>query len=168
MCCSGSTVCPRCTQLRAQGARALAFCRRHIVSPPSLTVLAEPSTGSRCAELGQRPRRRGRHAMSPGAPGILFKLSSPLWDASPPALLPECPGKASVHRVDLALLQEPSGSSAFMAFIWRVSAFPTEMSETRDVTDFAPCHAPSSQIKKQQRCERGLYDETGQRVASRP
>lgn len=26
------------------------------------------------------------------------------------------------------------------------------------MTDFAPCHAPSSQIKKWQRCERDLYD----------
>lgn len=46
-----------------------------IVSPTSPTVLAEPSTGSHCAELGQRPRRRGRHTMSPGAPGIGTKAS---------------------------------------------------------------------------------------------
>lgn len=52
-----------------------AFCRRHTAPPPSPTEPAEPSTGSHCAELGQQPRRRGRHTMSPGAPGIGPKAS---------------------------------------------------------------------------------------------
>lgn len=35
---------------------------------PSPLKLTEACTGSCCAELGQRPRHRDRHMMSPGAP----------------------------------------------------------------------------------------------------
>lgn len=49
------------------------------------------------------------------------------------APLPECPGRTSIHHVDLALVQEPSGRSTLMALVWGLSAFPEEMLETPDM-----------------------------------
>ena len=86
----------------------------------------------------------------------------PSGPGSIPALLPERPGKASIHPIDLALVQEPSGRSTFTAFIWGVSAsLPKgEMRNSGHATDSAAFSVPSSRSKKLQRCDRNLCDKS--------
>lgn len=70
---------------------------------PSRLAPTEPNTGSHCAELGQRPRHKGRHVMSPGAQtsarrpswpsnplrgAAPFQPASPRVPAGPPSITP--------------------------------------------------------------------------------
>lgn len=77
----GGTVRSSCTQLQGpQGQGPRLSVRGMLCSLPSRLALTEPKTGSHCAELGQRPRPKGRHVMSPGAQTSAL---GPSWLSSP-------------------------------------------------------------------------------------